>query len=91
MALGSLDLAGIGWCHPIEADPGVDVLARLSVAILLFEVGLSTVRDMLKVGLPSVLVAILGVVACSGRCCSGSGSHHVCSTWRRVSVGAACC
>jgi Kef-type K+ transport system membrane component KefB len=34
------------------------------VIILLFEVGLeSTVRDMLKVGLPSLLVALLGVAA----------------------------
>jgi Kef-type K+ transport system membrane component KefB len=42
----------------------VDILAGLGVVILLFEVGLeSTVRDMLKVGLPSVLVAILGVAA----------------------------
>jgi Kef-type K+ transport system membrane component KefB len=64
VVLGSLDLIGIGWFHPIEADPGVDILARLGVVILLFEVGLeSTVRDMLKVGLPSVLVAVLGVLA----------------------------
>jgi Kef-type K+ transport system membrane component KefB len=64
VVLGSLDLMGIGWFHRIEADPGVDVLARLGVVILLFEVGLeSTVRDMLKVGLPSVLVAVLGVLA----------------------------
>jgi Kef-type K+ transport system membrane component KefB len=59
LALGSLDLAGIGWFHAIEADPTVDTLARLGVIILLFEVGLeSTVRDMLKVGLPSLLVAV---------------------------------
>jgi Kef-type K+ transport system membrane component KefB len=39
------------------------VLAQLGVLILLFAVGLeSTVRDMLKVGLPSLLVAVLGVV-----------------------------
>src|SRR4030095_16916741 len=45
-----------------ERDPTVDILARLGVVILLFEVGLeSTVRDMLKVGLPSLLVAVLGV------------------------------
>lgn len=64
VALGSADLAGIGWFQAIEADPTVDILAGLGVVILLFEVGLeSTVRDMLKVGLPSVLVAILGVAA----------------------------
>lgn len=43
--------------------PTVDVLARLGVVVLLFEVGLeSTVRDMLKVGVSSFLVALLGVV-----------------------------
>jgi Kef-type K+ transport system membrane component KefB len=64
VVLGSLDLMGIGWFHQMEGDPGVDVLARLGVVILLFEVGLeSTVRDMLKVGLSSVLVAVLGIVA----------------------------
>jgi Kef-type K+ transport system membrane component KefB len=42
----------------------IDGLARLGVIILLFEVGLeSTVQGMLKVGLSSFLVAILGVVA----------------------------
>jgi Kef-type K+ transport system membrane component KefB len=64
VALGSLDLAGIGWFHRIEADPAIDTLARLGVVILLFEVGLeSTVRDMLKVGLSSALVAVMGIVA----------------------------
>jgi Kef-type K+ transport system membrane component KefB len=64
VALGSLDLVGIGWFQGIETNATVDILARIGVVILLFEVGLeSTVRDMLKVGLPSVLVAILGVLA----------------------------
>jgi Kef-type K+ transport system membrane component KefB len=64
VALGSLDVLGIGWFHGIEADATVEVLASLGVIILLFEVGLeSTVSDMLKVGLPSVLVAVLGVSA----------------------------
>jgi len=63
VVLGSLDLAGIGWFRIIEADATVETLARLGVVILLFEVGLeSTVRDMLKVGLTSVL-AVLGVFA----------------------------
>src|SRR4051812_10339861 len=62
--LGSVDLAGIGWFRSIEADATVEMLARLGVIILLFEVGLeSTVRDMLKVGPTAVLVAVLGVVA----------------------------
>jgi Kef-type K+ transport system membrane component KefB len=64
VALGSLDLAGIGWSRNIEADATVETLARLGVVILLFEVGLeSTVPEMLKVGTTSVLVAVLGVLA----------------------------
>jgi Kef-type K+ transport system membrane component KefB len=64
VALGSLDLAGIEWFHAIETDAAIEVLARLGVIILLFEVGLeSTIRDMLRVGLPSLFVAVLGVVA----------------------------
>jgi Kef-type K+ transport system membrane component KefB len=46
----------------MATDPTIDIVARLGVLILLFEVGLeSTVRDMLKVGLPSLLVAVIGV------------------------------
>jgi len=64
VALGSFDLLGIGWFRAIEGDATVEILARLGVVILLFEVGLeSTVRDMLKVGWTSVLVAVLGVLA----------------------------
>ena len=64
VALGSADLLGLGWFHAIETDATVEILARIGVLILLFEVGLeSTVRDMLKVGLPSLLVAVLGVAA----------------------------
>jgi Kef-type K+ transport system membrane component KefB len=63
VVLGSLDLAGLDWFHAIESDANVDILARLGVIILLFEVGLeSTVRDMMRVGLPSLAVAVLGVV-----------------------------
>jgi len=40
VALGSADLIGIGWFHAIEADPTIDILARLGVIILLSEVGL---------------------------------------------------
>ena len=62
--LGNLDLVSLTWFRTIGGDATVDILARLGVIILLFEVGLeSTVRDMMKVGLPSLLVAVLGVVA----------------------------
>jgi Kef-type K+ transport system membrane component KefB len=54
---------GFLWFRSMETDPGVDVIANLGVLILLFEVGLeSTVRDMLKVGLRSLLVAALGIL-----------------------------
>jgi Kef-type K+ transport system membrane component KefB len=61
--LGNLHLLGVPWFRAMVANPSIDVLAQLGVLILLFGVGLeSTVRDMLKVGLPSLLVAVLGVV-----------------------------
>jgi Kef-type K+ transport system membrane component KefB len=60
--LGNLHLLGVTWFRALPSNPTVEVLAQLGVLILLFEVGLeSTVRDMMKVGLPSLLVAVLGV------------------------------
>lgn len=62
--LGNLSLVGFGGLEYLETDTAVDMLARLGVLILLFEVGLeSTVGQLLKVGLPSLIVALLGVVA----------------------------
>ena len=62
VVLGNLSLVGFGGFQALEQDATVEALARLGVIILLFEVGLeSTVKDMLRVGLPSLLVAILGV------------------------------
>ncbi len=64
VVLGNLHLAGFRGFEALESNAGVDVLARLGVIVLLFEVGLeSTVRDMLRVGLPSLAVALLGVAA----------------------------
>ncbi|MGH7529418.1 MAG: cation:proton antiporter [Gemmatimonadales bacterium] len=61
--LGNASLVGIGWFEPIAQDTTIVMLAELGVLILLFEVGLeATVGEMLKVGLPSLLVAVLGVV-----------------------------
>jgi Kef-type K+ transport system membrane component KefB len=63
MALGNLGLVGFSGLEPIETNPFIDMLARIGVLILLFEVGLeSTVRQMLRVGWSSLLVAILGVI-----------------------------
>lgn len=62
--LGNLDLLGITFFEPISSDVFVDMLSRLGVLFLLFEVGLeSTVGEMLKVGGTSLLVAVAGVVA----------------------------
>jgi Kef-type K+ transport system membrane component KefB len=61
--LGNLSLVGLPWLEPLAQDATIVMLAELGVLILLFEVGLeATVRDMLKVGLPSLIVAVLGVV-----------------------------
>jgi Kef-type K+ transport system membrane component KefB len=61
--LGNLALVGVPWADSFKTNVTLDILAQLGVIILLFEVGLeSTVRDMLKVGLTSLLVAVLGVV-----------------------------
>jgi Kef-type K+ transport system membrane component KefB len=61
--LGNLGLVGVSWVEFFKANVTLDTLAQLGVILLLFEVGLeSTVRDMLRVGLTSLLVAVLGVV-----------------------------
>lgn len=61
--LGNLDLFGVGWFRGLAGDPTIGILAQIGVVLLLFQVGLeSTVRDMLRVGVPSLLVATLGVI-----------------------------
>ena len=63
IVLGNLTLAGYSGLEAIKTDVFVDMLARIGVLILLFEVGLeSTVAQMMKVGISSFLVATLGVV-----------------------------
>jgi Kef-type K+ transport system membrane component KefB len=62
--LGNLTLAGFSGLSYVTSDPSIDLLARLGVLLLLFEVGLeSTVAQMLKVGLSAAAVALLGVLA----------------------------
>jgi Kef-type K+ transport system membrane component KefB len=64
IVLGNLTLVGIGAFDFLATNVGIEILAQLGVSVLLFEVGLeSNVREMLSVGLSSLLVAILGVVA----------------------------
>jgi Kef-type K+ transport system membrane component KefB len=61
--LGNVTLLGFSGFEQLATDPFVDMLARIGALILLFEVGLeSTVTQMLKVGLSSLVVAFLGVV-----------------------------
>ncbi|HZD54673.1 MAG TPA: cation:proton antiporter, partial [Candidatus Aquicultoraceae bacterium] len=62
--VGNLHLLGVQELAGISSDPYVDILARIGVVVLLFSVGLeSTIRDILNVGLSSLLVAVLGVAA----------------------------
>src|SRR4051812_8415639 len=61
--IGNLALLGFAGLDYLKSDEPVDFLAQLGVILLLFQVGLeSTVGEMLRVGLSSVLVATLGVV-----------------------------
>jgi Kef-type K+ transport system membrane component KefB len=72
IVLGNLALLKLGFLDQfitnVVHDPTVisflTILAEIGVILLLFEVGLeSTVREMLSVGLSSLVVAILGVTA----------------------------
>jgi len=58
-----LGMLPFGWSQHIRSDASVDMIGRLGVLILLFEVGLdSTVRDVMKVGVASTRVALFGTV-----------------------------
>lgn len=62
--VGNLPLLGVRWFQFITANASISVIAQLGAVILLFEVGLeSTVRDMMRVGTRSLVVAVLGVIA----------------------------
>jgi Kef-type K+ transport system membrane component KefB len=61
--LGNLPLLGIKDAVFITTDPSIDMLSRIGVLMLLFEVGLeSTVAQMMEVGLSSFAVASIGVI-----------------------------
>lgn len=63
VVLGNATYLGISAFEPMKADHTMDVLARLGVVLLLFQVGLeSTVKEMMKVGWVSLIVAVLGVI-----------------------------
>jgi Kef-type K+ transport system membrane component KefB len=62
IALGNLP--GLSGLHFIAVDPYLDILARLGMLLLLFEVGLAlSVRDLFGVGRSSLLVAVIGTVS----------------------------
>ncbi len=62
--LGSLPLPLL---VTLRDDPSMDLLARLGVLVLLFQVGLeSTVRDILRVGIAAAAVAVLGTLGSLG-------------------------
>ena len=61
--LGNLILFGFPYAEGLKTNVVIEALAQIGVIILLFEVGLETnLRDMLKVGGTSLLVAIIGVI-----------------------------
>src|SRR3989338_3196224 len=63
MLLGNLGLVGFYGLDYLKTDAAVEILASLGVILLLFEVGLdSSLADLMKVGLSSFLVAVIGVV-----------------------------
>ena len=64
VVLGNLALAGIPIFEPIKHNEIIEFLAELGVVILLFQVGLETnVREMSRVGVRALLVALVGVAA----------------------------
>lgn len=63
MVLGNLSLVGVSELQYLKSDVGLEILSGLGVILLLFEVGLdSSLADLLKVGLSSLLVATIGVI-----------------------------
>jgi Kef-type K+ transport system membrane component KefB len=61
--IGNIYLLGFHGFETLKDHEAVNVLAEIGVILLLFEVGLeSTVGDMMKVGLSSLFVALLGIV-----------------------------
>jgi Kef-type K+ transport system membrane component KefB len=93
VVLGNLSLVGYSGFEHLSNDPSLDMLARLGVLVLLFEVGLeSTVGQMLKVGGTAFVVAILGVITPFGLGWAASAwllpSH---STYVHAFVGATLC
>jgi len=63
MVIGNLHLLGLSLFDGYINNLTLEILAEIGVIILLFQVGLeSSVREMMKVGLASFMVAVFGVV-----------------------------
>ncbi len=64
VVLGNLVLFGYNGLDFLGTNFGITILAELGVILLLFEVGMeSNVKEMMSVGLSSLLVAALGIIA----------------------------
>ena len=58
------NLPGLGSLHGLGVDPYLDILARVGMLLLLFEVGLDlSVRELFAFGPSSLLVAAIGTAA----------------------------
>jgi Kef-type K+ transport system membrane component KefB len=63
IVLGNLSFGGFQPFQPLAVNETIEIIAGIGALILLFEVGIeSTVGQMLKVGVTSLLVAVLGVI-----------------------------
>ena len=62
--LGNLPGEARQFSAVVRGEPMIEMLAEVGAVILLFEIGLeSTLREMLRVGLRSLVVAVIGVIA----------------------------
>ena len=62
--LGNLPGVARQFSAVVRGEPMIEMLAEVGAVILLFEIGLeSTLREMLRVGLRSLVVAVIGVIA----------------------------
>ena len=58
------NLPGLGRLHFLGTDPYLDILARVGMLLLLFEVGLDlSVRDLFALGPSSLFVAVIGTAS----------------------------
>jgi len=63
IVLGNLVILGFNGAESLKTNATIAALAELGVIILLFEVGLeSDLKEMVEVGLSSLIVAVLGVI-----------------------------